>query len=108
MADQVGVTLKLLEELQAASAAMRGTTLITYIVAGKTKLSDIMAFFARERSTSACIKGNATRKAVTSQLNLLAQSAQLMCKKGFAPSNGLVLLAGALAQPNALEALSYV
>ena len=108
--DPAGTWPDLLEQLRMAKAATRGTTLITYIVAGRTKLSDIMGFIARERSTSNCIKNNATRKAVTSQLNLLAQSAQVMCKTGFSPANGLVMLAGAIASApqHGLAPLAYV
>jgi peptide subunit release factor 1 (eRF1) len=102
---------ELLEILQNATALVRGTTLITYLVSGRTQLSDIQTFLANERSTASSIKSGSVRKAVVSQLGTLSRAAQQLCKRGIAPDNGLVLLAGQVSVdsvPVALAPLAYV
>jgi peptide subunit release factor 1 (eRF1) len=90
---------KTIIELQHAKPAIRGTTLITYIVPGSMDMSLITKHLTTEISTASNIKSKHVRSAVTDSLKSLMGSFQNYCRNNKTPSNGLVMLAGSLIAP---------
>jgi peptide subunit release factor 1 (eRF1) len=90
------ISEKDIKQLGAARGAVRGTTLITYIVAGLTDVSLVKKHFTSEIATAVNIQSKQTRSNVIKSLKSLSGSFESFCRKGVTPANGLVMIAGAI------------
>lgn len=90
----------ILLQLRTVKPAIRGTTLITYIVPGNIDIWLLNKHLTKEISVTGNVKSKHVRTSVISALKTLNVSINMYCIKGKTPQNGLVMLAGKIQTDN--------